>query len=116
MPRRKASLRVTLVLIGAAAAAGCDSSPDQMMRRDVYANLEDCAKDWGRPEVCEQQRAAATSGSHSASGTTYRYYGPWYDDRGGASPRPRPGSRAVDSVRVSRGGFGSSASAHSSGG
>jgi len=40
MPRRKASLRVTLVLIGAAAAAGCDSPPDQMMRRDVYANLD----------------------------------------------------------------------------
>ena len=113
MSRRKASLRITLVLIGAAAAAGCDNPSDQMMRRDVYANLEDCAKDWGRPEFCEQQRAAATSGSHSTSGTTYRYYGPWYDDRGGG---PRSGSRAVDSVRVSRGGFGSAASAHSSGG
>ena len=45
MPQRKASLRVTLVLIGAVAAAGCDKASDQMMRRDVYANLEDCAKD-----------------------------------------------------------------------
>jgi hypothetical protein len=114
MPRRKASLRVTLVLIGAAAVAGCDNPSEQMMRRDVYANREDCAKDWGRPELCEQQ-AAQTSSSRGGAGTTYRYYGPWYDDRG-TSTGPRPGSHAVDSMRVTRAGFGSSAGLHASGG
>jgi uncharacterized protein YgiB involved in biofilm formation len=111
MPQRKASVRVTLVLIGAA-LAGCDSPSEEVMRRDIYANLEDCAKDWGRPEFCEQQ-AATTSSSSGATRTGYHYYGPWYDDR---SAQSRPGSRAVDSVRVSRGGFGASSSLHSSGG
>ena len=113
MRLRKSSLRVTLVLIGAAALGGCDDAPDagpQYSRRDVYASLEDCQKDWGRPEQCDPVPGSASSG-HAG----IRYYGPWYGD---SSPRsgPRPGSRAVDSMHVQRGGFGKSASSFSSGG
>lgn len=119
MSKRKSSLRVTLVLVGAAAVAGCDSpttGPGGHARRDVYANLEDCRKDWGRPELCEQAPAATTRGSRTATGATHRYHGPWYDDRTAPASGPRPGSRAVDSMRVARSGFGSSARAHSAGG
>jgi uncharacterized protein YgiB involved in biofilm formation len=114
MRKRKASLSITLVLIGAAGLAGCDEAPQdgaQYASRDVYASLEDCRKDWGRPEQCDPVPGSASGGGS----TGVRYYGPWYGD---SSPRsgPRPGSRAVDSVHVSRGGFGSSSAYHSSGG
>ncbi len=112
MRPRKSSLRVTLVLIGAAALSGCDEAPDtgpQYARRDVYASLEDCQKDWGRPEQCDPVPGSASSG------TGIRYVGPWYGDTSARSG-PRPGSRAVDSVNVQRGGFGKTASSLSSGG
>jgi uncharacterized protein YgiB involved in biofilm formation len=112
---RKSSLRITLVLIGAAALSGCDEAPDagpQYSRRDVYASLEDCQKDWGRPEQCDPVPGSASgAGGH----TGLRYYGPWYGDTSARSG-PRPGSRAVDSVHVQRRGFGKSASSYSTGG
>jgi hypothetical protein len=111
MPRRRSSLRVTLVLIGAAAVTDCDTAPDRPMRRDVYATLEDCKKDWGQNELCEQRSASSSS---TGGGLGPRFYGPSYEDRGGALG-PRPGSRAIDSVPVTRGGFGSSARFHSVG-
>ena len=114
-PRRKSSLSVTLVLIGAAALAGCDDGPDgaaPYARRDTYASLDDCKKHWGRPEQCEP---VAGSVSHGSSTGFVRYYGPWYSDAS-SSTGPRPGSRATGSVSVARGGFGSTARLHSSGG
>jgi uncharacterized protein YgiB involved in biofilm formation len=111
MRKRKSTLSITLVLVGAA-LAGCDDAPDagaQFARRDVYASLEDCQKDWGRPEQCDPVPGSASGGGG------IRYYGPWYGDASARSG-PRPGSRAVDSVHVSRGGFGASSSFHSSGG
>jgi uncharacterized protein YgiB involved in biofilm formation len=120
-PRRKSSLSVTLVLIGTAALAGCDDGPDNgpaYARRDTYASLEDCQKDWGRSEQCEPAAGSVSqgsSGTHGGSGSSgyVRYYGPWYGD---ASPStgPRPGSHANGSMSVSRGGFGSTAGLHSS--
>lgn len=120
-PRRKSSLSVTLVLIGAAALAGCDDGPDSgppYARRDTYASLEDCQKDWGRSEQCEPVAGSASQGGGTrgtGSAGFVRYYGPWYGDAS-ASTGPRPGSHANGSMAVSRGGFGSTAGVHSSGG
>ncbi len=120
-PRRKSSLSVTLVLIGAAALAGCDDGPDSgppFARRDTYASLADCQKDWGRPEQCEPVAGSASQGgsAHVGGGSSgyARYYGPWYGDTS-SSTGPRPGSHANGSMSVSRGGFGSTAGLHSSG-
>lgn len=107
--RRRSSLHITLVLIGTAAVGGCDDAPSPAMRRDVYANLADCQAEWGRPEACE-----AESGTQSGSSSSTRYYGPYYSY--GGSSGVRPGSRAIGSTQISRGGFGASSSAHSSGG
>ena len=113
---RKSSGRVTLVLVGAAALAGCGE--DQDVRRDVYASREDCLADWGnKPEDC----TPATEKRHAGSGF---FYGPLYYGsalRGGSgsawTQNARPGSRSIGtstagaparSGGVSRGGFGSS--------
>jgi hypothetical protein len=113
--RRKSSVSVTLVLIGAATLAGCDDGPDggaPFARRDAYASLADCQKDWGRPEECEP---VAGSASHGGGSSGARYYGPWYG-AAAAGGGTRPGSHAMGSVQVTRGGFGSTAGMHSSGG
>lgn len=93
------------------------------MRRDLYASQADCMKDWGAdPAKCEPERQTSRSGTSSSS----RYYGPAYShgshgSSSGGSYGPgsvteaRPGSRAVGTAHVSRGGFGSSASSHGSG-
>jgi uncharacterized protein YgiB involved in biofilm formation len=110
---RKSSGRVTLVLIGVAALAGCSSEDDK--RRDVYASREDCLADWGaKPEDC----TPATESRHRGSGF---FYGPVYPYRSHSSgsswtSRSTSSSRSIGSSSsgVSRGGFGSSA--RSSGG
>lgn len=115
--RRRASSRVTLVLLGAAALAGCSEQPG--MRRDLYATKQDCISDWGDEKRCEVAPAATTSGSSGRSSSGY-YYGPSYrpGDHGhnsdANSTAPRSNSRAVSSSMVSRGGFGSSGSSHAS--
>jgi len=113
MPRRKSSTRVTLVLIGMAALAGCGREE----RRDVYATREDCLADWNnKPGDCKP----ATEGRHASQGF---WYGPVYPVPWGHSSFSRGSSRSIGSSgshsgsgssSVSRGGFGSSA--HSSGG
>ena len=111
---RKSSGRVTLVLIGVTALAGCSGEDDK--RRDVYASKEDCLADWGnRPQDC----TPATEKRHAGSGY---WYGPTYPYRSRSSGSSwtdgasRMSSRSIGSSSsgISRGGFGSSA--HSSGG
>ncbi|HUQ28755.1 MAG TPA: hypothetical protein VM051_09185 [Usitatibacter sp.] len=112
---RKSSARVTLVLIGVAALAGCSRTPEE--RRDVYASREDCLADWGnKPEDCKP----APEARHSSHGF---WYGPMYPIPYGmgSSAFSRGSSRSIGSSSsgthsssVSRGGFGSSA--RSSGG
>ena len=117
---RKSSSRVTLVLVGLAAVAGCSREPE--MKRDVYASKEDCLADWGnKPEDC----TPATDRPRHGSGGFF-FYGPMYSAlaRGGPSwsgSGVRPGSHAVGTASsgsggssISRGGFGSSG--HSSSG
>jgi hypothetical protein len=118
---RKSSGRVALVLIGAAALAGCGDS----QRRDVYKSQADCLADWGNTA---QDCTPATEERHQGLGY---YYGPsygyhsswWMWGRGSSWSSSTRGSRAIGSLSSShgsssshtaRGGFGSSA--HASGG
>ncbi|HET9577270.1 MAG TPA: hypothetical protein VFP44_05545 [Usitatibacter sp.] len=102
--RIRKSGRVTLVLIGVA-AAGCGGDDT---RRDVYKSRDDCLADWGnKPEDCQP----ATDQRHRSSGY---FYGPAYVYHSGGSGATWTGgahSRAIGSTSssVSRGGFGSSA-------
>ncbi|MCC6472741.1 MAG: hypothetical protein IT514_03255 [Burkholderiales bacterium] len=112
MSVRKRSVRVTLVLAGAVALAACDEAPRQ---RDLYASLEDCRKDWGAEQNCE--RAPAGTGARPATTSTSSYwYGPPRPASRDARGQPAPARNAVAAHSVSRGGFGSSAAFHSSGG
>jgi uncharacterized protein YgiB involved in biofilm formation len=123
--KRKSSARVTLVLAGVAALAGCHREPEA--RRDVYASREDCLADWGhKPEDCT---AATDRPRQGGGGGGFFFYGPMYAASAMNAMRSsawsgsgaRPGSHAVDSSpassgSVSRGGFGSTGRASSSGG
>lgn len=118
--RRRRSARITLVLLGTAAAlSGCGDSDDQ--RRDLYASKQDCVQDWGDEKKCEPAPPGTTS-SRPHSGGGY-WWGPTYSSssyRTGSSSSStgwtsaRSGSRAVSTSSFSRGGFGHSASAHGS--
>ena len=112
MRSRRSTATLTLVLIGAAALQACSREEDTATR-DVYRSRADCQRDWGDdPQKCE----AARSGPHAGY-----FFGPLLSGFGRSgstaanSAAPRPGTNAVGSTRVTRGGFGSSASAHSSG-
>ena len=126
MKSRRTTTTLTLVLIGTAAMHGCGGAQEeQTAARDVYKSRADCQRDWGEDAAkCEQQ----TSGSRSGM-----FLGPLMYGLGAMSGRsgmgmgstmgPRPGSSAVGTTHVpgssggtSRGGFGSSARSHSSGG
>lgn len=97
------------------------------MARDHYASLEDCAADWGRPEVCDRVQSSGYAGG----GWIFR--GPAYviDNRGAAraeaveeasrAGRPAfvdPGrqGRAIGSAiePTARGGFGARSRSFSS--
>jgi uncharacterized protein YgiB involved in biofilm formation len=112
MRSRRSSATLTLVLIGTAALQACGGD-EQTATRDVYRARADCQRDWGDDEKkCE----SVSSGPHSGF-----FYGPMYGfNRSGASTAPaagaRPGSHAIASTHVTRGGFGSSASAHGASG
>lgn len=113
---RKSSRHVALVLLGAATLVAC-SEDDATLRRDVYANKEDCVADWGDEVRCEQPPV-------SPRGRGGYWYGPAYHfgqfgsgrDPAGTTTGARPGSHAVATSHVSRGGFGGSGAAHGSGG
>ena len=118
---RKRSCRITLVLLGAAALAACANHDE---KRDVYASKQDCIKDWGDETKCETAPAHAgnsTGRTHSGGGFFWGpiYSGSSFRNNSGSSSSigaTRSGSHAIGSSSISRGGFGSSASSHSSGG
>jgi uncharacterized protein YgiB involved in biofilm formation len=120
MNARRSSTSVTLVLIGASTLAGCGQQAPETLRRDVYASQADCMQDWGAdPAKCEARQTSSGGRSYT------NYYGPGYSHGSygstrntyaeGSQTEARPGSRAIGTAHVSRGGFGSSASSHSSG-
>lgn len=132
---RKRSATITLVLAGSASLGGCGSPVEQ---RDAYSSVQSCVKDWGDASLCEPVR----DGRYS---TSYMYGPPYYATSGWSffgrnrtvsSPnamdatRLQTGSVASSSLSaratrmgvsgggsssISRGGFGSSAHASSSG-
>ncbi len=100
---KRASGKITLLLIGAALLNGCDRTVET---HDLYRTKADCVHDWGEGQKCEQ--------NYNASTGTYGYYrGPGYTGARNA-PTDRSLSRATGSQSSARGGFGSSASAHAS--
>ena len=111
MKSRRSTATLTLVLIGSATLYGCGS--DETGTRDIYRTRADCQRDWGDDaNKCE----SVSSGPHSGY-----FYGPSYGyghsgSSVGRTAAPRAGSNAIGSTQVARGGFGSSAAAHSSGG
>jgi uncharacterized protein YgiB involved in biofilm formation len=124
MKPRRSSSSITLVLIGASALSACGPSGSQSsdtLQRDIYASQTDCVQDWGaEPAKCEPFRSTSSGGSSYT-----HYYGPSYSHgnygssgnalRAGAISEARPGSRAMGTAHVSRGGFGASSSSHGSG-
>ena len=130
MRPRRAPATITLVLIGSAALTACG---DETARHDIYRSSLDCQADWGDETQCSRV--------HSGPHVGY-FYGPSYrDDRSnsaGTTTAPRTGSSAIGTAHLarndtshmsatarsshgsgestSRGGFGSTASSHSSGG
>ena len=102
---RKSSACVTLVLIGAAALAGCGDNPTS--RRASYASKEECLADWGDPKECEEQ---ARSGSRSWGPSTST----WHSYSSGRSSSSRSSSSSSSGGHsISRGGFGSHGSSAS---
>jgi uncharacterized protein YgiB involved in biofilm formation len=99
---KRASGKVTLVLIGAALLNGCDRTIET---HDLYLTKADCVHDWGEEQKCEQ--------NYNASTGTYGYHGPGYAGARNA-PTDRSLSRATGTQSAVRGGFGTSASAHAS--
>lgn len=115
---RKSSRHVALVLLGAAAVVACGQD-EETLRRDIYASKDDCVADWGDELKCEQPSAVPRSGMHGGY-----WYGPAYrSGQFGKSPNAdplstaaRPGSHAIGTGHISRGGFGATGVAHGFGG
>ena len=132
---RKRSAAITLVLAGGATLGGCGSPVEQ---RDAYASLQDCAKDWSDTSLCEPVKDGRYSSSYLYGPPYYASNGWSFFGRGRTVSSPNamdatrlpPGSVASSSFSaratrmgisgggssgVSRGGFGSSSHASSSG-
>lgn len=114
----KKSARVTLVLIGLTALAGCGEDD---RRRDVYASREDCLADWGnKPEDCKPASEPRHAGMGYFYGPAYLYSSGWGARGWNSGTR---GNRAIFSTPsgsshsggVSRGGFGATGHASSGG-
>ena len=95
----KRSAKVILVLVGAAALAGCSSKKDY---QGQYKSKEDCLKDWGNnAAMCTQQ-------GRMWLGPRYTYSkGRYYSAAGAMIAAP---SRSIGNVNIARpsfGGFGS---------
>jgi uncharacterized protein YgiB involved in biofilm formation len=121
----KRSRTITLTLLASAAVMLTACSDSQETKRELYSSKERCVEDWGSEDKCEPAESGRYHGPHY-----YWYSGrPYYFPRGSTDPQPvntgrfaglREGgtsSHSIGSVKssVSRGGFGSSSSFHSSG-
>ncbi len=95
--RRKSTLHITLVLAGVVAVAGCGEE-----KRHVYRTRQDCVADWGSDKDCEEPPA----------GSPYYHTGYWFGPRWSGSSYAGHGLRSINSVTVSRGGFGRLGSFH----
>jgi len=101
MPGRKRSAAITLVLAGSASLGGCGAPVEQ---RDAYASLQDCARDWSDPTLCEPVR----DGRYASS---YHYGPPYYASSGWSffgRDRLVSSPGAMDAVRMPQGSVASS--------
>jgi uncharacterized protein YgiB involved in biofilm formation len=114
---RRASARITLVLIGAASLQACTDAPQETVQRDLYDNRAKCVQDWGDEKKCEPISEGRNRGYYY--GPAYSWgrsgYAPGTPDADATNKVVPKGSNAVGSHRVARSGFGSTSSAHSSG-
>jgi len=106
---RKSSACVTLVLIGAAALAGCSEQPAPG-RRNAYASREACLADWNDAGDCDEQQGTDNDGRR------YRYWG--HSGGGGGSHGGGYGGYGGSDGgstghSISHGGFGSHGSSSS---
>jgi uncharacterized protein YgiB involved in biofilm formation len=96
--KRRSTLKISLVLIGAIALGGCGGKE----QRPLYKSKQDCLDDWGGNEQdCQEPRAGTPH-----YGTGFFYGRPYYGSPG------RVLTRSVGTATVSRGGFGSSGHFH----
>ncbi|HEX5338554.1 MAG TPA: hypothetical protein VFW53_08965 [Gallionella sp.] len=130
----KRSHEVMLWMLGAGLGVAILSEDKtvEQLKQDRYASKEDCLKDWGSEESCQEE--PSQGGSHASGGSgggggnaDNRYRGPrYYWDRSAGHPvavsdsgvhRPMPSAHpggsslshsigSVDAGSVTRGGFG----------
>lgn len=119
IPHRRRSLEVSLVLLSAAALAGCGergAEAGDVAARDQYLKRSDCVEDWG-DDQCPPR---------SSGGGVGYFYGP-YRMGSGLNPSPRAFGLASETLTpetarginrgavpstISRGGFGGSGGEH----
>lgn len=83
--------------------------------RDLYANREDCLKDWGAtPNACEPESTSSSGGGSYTGSSSGRYRGPSYED--GSRPKTAQNYQVQSRQLVTRGGFGHSGARFSGGG
>ncbi|MFV3369930.1 hypothetical protein ACNFH5_17330 [Pseudomonas sp. NY15435] len=105
---KKSNIVFTTLLTGGVLYSVLHHNP---VYRDLYANREDCLKDWGAtPNACEPE-STSSSGGGSSSG---RYRGPSYED--GSRPKTAQTYQVQSRQLVTRGGFGHSGARFSGGG
>ena len=76
---------LSTLLFNACGSRSSYSSYNPSRTRDVYQNLDECKKDWGEDELCEQMNDTDSDEYRRSGGvgTGRYYYGPQYypDDR-----------------------------------
>jgi hypothetical protein len=80
MKKSKSIILVIAPVLGAILACGGGGGSDESTTRDVYQNKEDCAKDWGDDELCEQMNDG-DSDDYKRNGGVYvsrPFWGPQY--------------------------------------
>lgn len=108
---KKSNIVFTTLLTGGVLYSVLHHNP---VYRDLYANREDCLKDWGNtPNACEPESASSGGGSYFGS-SSGRYRGPSYED--GSRPKTAQTYQVQSRQLVTRGGFGHSGARFSGGG
>ncbi len=108
---KKSNLVFTTLLTGGVLYSVLHHNP---VYRDLYANREDCLKDWGAtPNACEPE-SSSSGGSGGSSFSSGRYRGPSYEE--GSRPKTAQSYQVESRQLVTRGGFGHSGARFSGGG
>ncbi|MCP8464396.1 hypothetical protein NK553_10585 [Pseudomonas sp. ZM23] len=104
---KKSNIVFTALLSGGVLYSVLHHNP---VYRDLYANREDCLKDWGStPNACEPEPGNGSSGGYYGG-----YRGPTYEE--GSRPGTAQNHKVQSRQLVTRGGFGSSGARFSGGG